>query len=206
MRERARVIDVGSRELELLRQVRSERDDPIEESLHVPRQRVDLRPVLAGVGNRLEPSDEVWAAGQALLEPDALDALNQDPQRPVGDLDHLVDDRDRADLVDVVESRGVDRRIARGHEREHPLAADDVVDQLHRTFLPDRERDRRLREDDRILEWKNREGRREVELLAGAARDVECELRHARWTVIETRPRGAGAPETGNEMRRMPRS
>ena len=66
----------------------------------------------------------------ALDELDAVQAADEDPERPVGDPDHLVDDRDRADLVDVVAAGRLDRRVRRGHEREEPVAGDDVVDQL----------------------------------------------------------------------------
>ena len=110
MRERARVVDVRRRELQLLGQVRREPDDLREQALDVARQRLDLGRVVVHVRQRLELADEVRLVGDALGEPDALQAADEDAQRPVGDLDHLVDDRDRADLVDVVPAGRLDRR------------------------------------------------------------------------------------------------
>ena len=70
-----------------------------------------------------------------LDEPDALDALHEDPQRPVGHLDHLVYDGDRADAVEVVHRR-VGLFVLDGEQREHPLARDDVVDQRTERSCP----------------------------------------------------------------------
>ena len=53
----------------------------------------------------------------SLLEVDALDSLHEDAQRPVGDLDHLVDERDRPDLVDVCPAGQLDRPVPGGDER-----------------------------------------------------------------------------------------
>ncbi len=94
----------------------------------------------------------------------AVEPLHEDPERPVGDLDHLVDERDGADLVDVVPARRVERAVARRDEHEQALAGDDVVDQPHRALLADRERRHRLREDDHLLQRENRQRNRVLEL------------------------------------------
>ena len=52
-----------------------------------------------------ELADEVRVVADPPVELDAPDALDEDPQRPVGDADQLVDDRRRADLVEVVQAR-----------------------------------------------------------------------------------------------------
>ena len=54
VRERARVVDVRRRELQLLGQVRREPDDAREQALHVARQRLDLGRVDELVRHRLE--------------------------------------------------------------------------------------------------------------------------------------------------------
>ena len=74
----------------------------------------------------------------------------------------------------------LDLGVARGHQHEHPLAADHVVDQRNRALLPDREGDRRFGEDDGVLEGEDRKGRREVELLAVQAGEVETHVGHTR--------------------------
>ena len=177
-RKRARVVDVRRRELELGRQIRREADDLREQALDVPGQRLDLRRVVVRVGQRRELPDEVGLAVDRLDELDPVEAADEDPKRPVGDLDHLVDDRDRSDLVDVVEAGRVDRGVARGDECEEAVAGDDVVDQADRALLPDRERHHRLREDDRVLQRQDRQRRRQLDLRLGVVRDLEAEVRH----------------------------
>jgi hypothetical protein len=162
--EGARVVDVRGGELQLLREVRREADDAGEQPLHVPRQRLELRCLLEHVGQRAELAEEVRVDVEPVLDPPALEALHEDAQRPVGHLDHLVDDRDGADVVDVVEARRVERAVAGGDEGEHAVAGDDVVDQPHRALLADRERRHRLREDDGVLQRQHRQHRRQLEL------------------------------------------
>ena len=99
------------------------------------------------------------------VEMQALDALHEDPQRPVGHADHLVDDRRRADVVEIVEAGRLRLLVLDGDERQQPLAGDDVVDQLDRALLSDRERRHRLREDDRLLQRQHRQDRRQLRCL-----------------------------------------
>ena len=138
--QRARVVDVRGSQLKLLGQVRREPDDAREEALHVARQRLDLRSLEQHVRQRVELSEQVGVGVEAVQELHALEALDEDPQTPVGDLDHLVHEGDRADLVDVAPGGHLDRPVARGHEREQPVAGHDVVDQSHGPFLADRKR------------------------------------------------------------------
>ena len=87
MAERARVVDVRGGELQLLRQVRREPDDPREEALDVARQRLDLGRLLEHVGQRVELADEVRLRRRAaLLELDALEALTRMRSVPSGTL------------------------------------------------------------------------------------------------------------------------
>ena len=97
---------------------------------------------------------------------------------PSGISQHLVDDRDRSDAVDVVEARRLDRGVLGGHEREHPVAGDDVVDQVDRALLADRERHDRLREDHGVLQRQHRQRRRQLDLDAQVVRDLELDIRH----------------------------
>ncbi len=178
VRKRARVVDVRRRELQLLRQVRREPDDAREEPLHVARQRLHLGCLGQHVGQRVELAEQVRVDVEAVRQPDAVEALDEDAQRAVGHLDHLVDESDGADLVQVVPARRVDRRIPCGHEREQPVARDDVVDQSDRALLPDRERRHRLREDDGVLERQHRECGRVLEGLVDELRRLERDVAH----------------------------
>ena len=129
-----------------------------------------VRASTSGVSGQLvrqldELAHEVRVVLHLPVELDALHALDENPQRPVGNLDHLVDHRGGADLVEVVPARLLRLRVLDRDEREHAVTRDDVFDQLDRALLADRERRHRLGKDDRVLQRKNRQGRRERELL-----------------------------------------
>src|SRR5581483_9858159 len=186
--ERARIVDVRRGDLQLLRQVRDEADDPGEETLDVARERLDLLRLVHDVGLLDELADEIRLVEHLPLQADATDPLHEDAQRPVGDADHLVHDRRRPDVVEVVPGRCLDV-VAHGHEREQPVASDHVVDEPDRALLPDRERRHRLREDDRLLQRQHRQGRRQllpellrVRLLLGADDDLILGLAHSLTT------------------------
>ena len=127
--------------------------------LDVPGQRLNVRRIGDRVLEILELGDEVRLVGDPLSEPDALETLHEDPQRPVGHLDHLVHERCGADLVEVVPPGLLGLGVLDGHERQHPLACDDVVDQLDRALLADGERRHRLGEDHGLLQREHREAR-----------------------------------------------
>ena len=117
-------------------------------------------------GNSSTSATRYGSSWLRLDEPDPVQPLDEDPQRPVGHLDHLVDDRGGADVVEILEARHLGLRVPDRDERQHALAGDDVVDQLDRALLPDRERDHRLREDDRFLQRQHRELRADRSGLA----------------------------------------
>ena len=155
--ERCRVVDVRGRELQLFGQVRRHPDDVGELLLHRARERFHLGRFRDDLRQVLQLGDEIGLVLDLLDEPDPLDALDEDPQRPVGHLDHLVDDRDGADAVEVIPARRVGLLVLDREKREHPLAGDDVVDQLDRALLADGERRHRLGEDDGLLQRQDRE-------------------------------------------------
>ena len=187
--ERARVVDVRGGELQLLGQIRRETDDARELALHVADERFDLGPLDQHVGYGLELGDEVRVDGDAFCDPHAMQAADEDALRPVGDLDHLVDDRDRPDLVDVVPVGRLDRGVLGGDQGEQAVAGDDVVDQAHRALLPDRKRGHRLREDDHLLERQHRQDGRQLDLVGlRLVGQLEGDVAHERCTSIVIRP------------------
>ncbi len=179
VRERTRIVDVRRGELQLLRQIRSEPDDAREETLDVPGERLELRCLDDDVRERAELAEQVRVGVDAVVEADALEPLHEDPECPVGNLDHLVDEGDRADVVDVVPARRFDGFVARRDQREQAVACDDVVDQPDRALLPDRERRHRLREDDRLLEREHGQCGRQLGCLIRGLGCVEPEVAHA---------------------------
>ena len=91
--ERRGVLDVRDRELQLLRQVRDLLDDLAEGALDVAGERLQLRPLLDDVGHLLDASATRYGSvATKLAEADPLGALDEDPDRAVGDLQHPRDD------------------------------------------------------------------------------------------------------------------
>ena len=212
VRERARVVDVRRGELQLLGQVRREPDDAREQPLDVARQRLDLGRLGQHVGQRRRTRRARYGSTSRCAARAGRGARPWTRMRsvPSGTLIILWTSATRADLVDVVPAGRLDRRVARGHEREQPVAGDDVVDQPHRALLPDRERRHRLREDDRLLERQHRQRRRQLDAPSSrraSRRARTVTSRHARHTSIVTRPRSAApASATGSVDRQHRRA
>ena len=61
----------------------------MEELCHAPHQRLDLHGPLDLVGQRLHPRPDIGLGPGKLGDGDALDPLDEDPQRTVGHFDHL---------------------------------------------------------------------------------------------------------------------
>src|SRR6185312_9925481 len=88
-----------------------------------------------------------------------------------------------------------------GDEREQAVARDDVLDELDRALLTDRKRRYGLREDDRVLQGQDRQGRREDDLfLALLGERVRQRLAHRDVTTIAMRSAGAGLGAMGSLM------
>ena len=207
VRERTRVVDVRGRDLELLREVRDGRDDPPEQVLDVARQRLELLGLLDLVRHLRELADQVRVVVGPPLELDPPQPLDQDPQRSVGYADQLVDDRGGADVVEIVPAGRLGLLVLDRDQRQHPVAGDDVVDQLDRALLPDRERRHRLREDDRVLQRQDRQGRRDLDVLLVDG-DVGGEIAQVallRPSTIVTLPAG-GFGASGSTTVSRPRS
>ena len=110
VRERGRVVEVGDRHLQLLRQVRRLVDDAREHLLDVAHQRRQLVALLDDVRRLGDARDDVGLLGRELLDVHALAALHEDPQRPVGHLEHARDGADHADPVELARRRATPPR------------------------------------------------------------------------------------------------
>ena len=157
VRQRRGIVEVGDRELQLLRQVRDVLDDARERLLHVAHERRELRPLVHDVRLGDDARDEVGLLGLELLDPHARAGLDEDAQRAVGHLHHPRDRADHADAIQLVRSRRVGLRGAAGDHDEHPVAAQHVVDQPDRALLPHRQRGQGVRERDRVAERQHRQ-------------------------------------------------
>ena len=211
--ERRRVVDVGDRHLQLLRQVGDLLDDLREGALDVAGQRLQLGAGLDHVGQLGDPRHQVGLLADVGVEPDPLGPLDEDAQRAVGDLDHAGDDADHADLVEVVGAGLLVLGIARGDHDQHPVAAEDVVDELDRALLPDRQRRQRLREGDGVAQRQHRQ--RLGQRLVGADRVLGVERRvddfEDRMALHHLRPIGtrrvvSPGSRSGSSIRSTPSS
>ncbi len=202
--ERARIVDVRGGDLQFLRQVRDEADDPREQRLDVAGERLDLARLLEDVGQLGELADEVRVRLHLPVEMDPACARDEDAQSPVGDAHHLVHDGRRTDLVQVVPAGRICVGIPHGHECDRAVAGHGVLDELDQPFLPDRERRHRVGEDDRVFQGQNGQRRREGEdvLLRFGQRFAH---RPVVLTSIVTLARGVGFGAIGSVTCRIPR-
>ena len=168
--QRARVLDVGDGDLQLLGQVRHGLDDLRERLLHAAHERGQLERLLDDVGQLGDLGDEVRDLALPAVDPHALGALHEQPQRPVGDLQHPRDDADDADLVEVRRARLLEVGLAAGDHDEHAIAGEHVVDELHRPLLADRQRRQRVGERHGLAQRQDRQRRRQL------ARDADLDL------------------------------
>ena len=147
VRERGRVLEVGDRHLQLLGEVRDLLDDVRERLLDVAHQRGQLRALLDLVGQLGDARDEVGLLADPLVDAHALAALDEDPQRAVGHLEHARDDAGDADACSSSSGPGVSRSGSlRADHHEHAVAGQHVVDELDRALLADRQRRQRVRD------------------------------------------------------------
>ena len=127
-----------------------------ERALDVAGQRLELWRGLHHVRERLDPRHQVGLLGHVVADAHPLRRLDEDPHRPVGNLEHAGDDADDADLIERVRAGLVELRVAGGDHDQGALAAEHVVDQPHRALLPDRQRGQRVGVGDRILQRQHR--------------------------------------------------
>ena len=207
MAEGARVGDIRRCKLQLLRQVRREANDLRELTLDISCECLDLGRVQIDVGERRKGGCEVRIAPEGFRQAHALEPANKNPQRAIRHFDHLVDDRHRADVVDVREAGLVDCGIPRRNKGDESVTCDNIVDQCDRAILPNRERCHRLREHDGVFQRKHGQRAREHnELVATGLAQVKRDARHAAPTAIEMRPAAGTCSATGSETVMTPRS
>ena len=118
-----------------------------------------------------------------------------------------MDHRGRADVVEIVPAGLLGLGVLDRDESEHPVARDDVFDQLDRALLADGERRHGLREDHRVLQRQDGQGCGERQFLGRLLDErVGERFAHEEVTTIEMRSAGAGFGAIGSLMVRNPRS
>ena len=97
-----------------------------------------------------------------LQQAEALHALHDQAQRPVGELEHLVDVGERADPVEVALDRIVDGGVALGDDADDLALAHRVVHEGHRALPRHGQRQDGVGEQDRVAQRQDGELRRDL--------------------------------------------
>ena len=84
-----------------------------------------------GLGEQLDPGFDERSIARHLHDAEALDPLDHQPERAVGELEHLVNVGQGADPVQVAVDGLVDGGVALGHDADHGAVLDRIVDQGH---------------------------------------------------------------------------
>ena len=169
-------------------------DQSAEEVDQGPAERVHLRMLGRILGGlllgHLEARDQVRLGPDPVDDPDALQALDHETQGTVGRPRELMDHAHRPDAIEIVGTGLVHLGIALGHQGQEPVAPHDVVDELERPRLADRERDGGQGEHHLVPERQDGErvGDRQVVGIAGPFHHQSASVRF------------------GSEMRSNPRS
>ena len=103
-------------------------------------------------GRSLHVGHEIRLLGREAVDGDALDPLDDDAQGAVRRLDHLLDAGQHSDVVDVTGHGVLDVGGLGGHQPHLLVSAQDLVDELHRTWLAHSQGHQGIGEDHRVFE------------------------------------------------------
>ncbi len=217
--QRAGVVDVGDRDLQLLGQVRDRSTIRVNVCLHVARQRREL-----GRSRRRRPAARRRGRrGTAARAPSRVTRTRWAPwtsiaQRAVGHPDHARDGADDADARRGPSGAGCSSRALREATMTSMRSPpSDVVDEPDRALLPDGERRQRVGERDGLAQRQHRQHRREPAAWRPRGRPARpppgagprsrarpaVAVARAR-TVDRHRPRRGSGRTSGSSTRRIP--
>jgi hypothetical protein len=160
------ILDVRGQGLQLVGERGGELHHALEEALRALGEGLHLDLVLGtdDVVQQLDVGADVRTILVDLLETEALHALHHEAQRPVGELEHLVDVRERADPEEIALDRIVDRGVALRDHADHLPLAHRLVHERDRRLPCHRERKDGVREQDRVAEGQYGQLRRHTRL------------------------------------------
>ena len=151
--------DVDGERLQVVGQQRRQRDDLLEVRLDVARERVDLQPIRVGRvfdGGR-DTGPQVGMRRHQLVEREPREALDDQAQAAVGQLEHLVDVRRGADGIQIGLERLFDRGVALREHGDQLAVRDRVVDQADRALARHGQRHERIRKEHRVAQREDRQ-------------------------------------------------
>ena len=157
--ETAGLADVRRQRLQIVGQQRRQRHDLLEIRLDVTQQRVDLQTIVVTerLDGRRDPRAQIGLRFLDLVQPKPFEALHDQPQAAVRQLEHLVNQTGGSDLVQVGLLRLLDGRIPLREDADQFALRDGFVDQTNRAFARHRERHEGIRKQDGVAEGQDRQ-------------------------------------------------
>ena len=158
-----------------------ELDHALEEGERALGERLHLD-LLVGRHRLLDQLDarlQVGAVLAHLEDAEALQPLHHEAQRAVREAEHLVDVGERADRVEVALERLVDRRVALGEDADHLALLHGLVDERDGALARHRERQHRLREQQRVAQRQDADLGRRAPVQVDLVNAVRLEVRLA---------------------------
>ncbi len=173
--EPAGIGDVGRQRLQVVRHQRRQRHNLLEVGLDVPLQRVDLEVVFVLQDLRCfgRLAAQVRTRRRDLVEAHARQALHDDSQAAVRQLEHLVNLAGGTDFVQVALPRFVFARFALREDGNGLSAGDRFVNQLDGAFTRHGERHEGLRKQHRVAQRQHRHFRRHAKHGGIRSRGIE---------------------------------
>ncbi len=155
----AAIVDARHRREDLRRDLLVELDVLVELREQRTAHRLDLVGAARIARQRNRLGDEVFAAVGDARDARTLRALDQHLHGAVGQLQHLQDGRDAADLVEVGRTRVVLRRLLLGDEQDVLAGVHRHVERLDRLGTSDEQRDDHVRKHDDVAQRQQRQRR-----------------------------------------------
>ena len=217
VRQARRVGGVEQRHAQLVGGDRHQGEHLLDLGEQVLGERLQLDRRLRHLGQHFHVGHEVRIGLHRARHADALQAVDQDPDRAVGELEQPADHRRGPHPVQVLVLWVLDRRVLLGHQTDDAMAHHHLVDELQRVGPPDRQRHRHGGEDYGVLEGQDRQRRGDGRSLAvvaaargadrGRGHFVQVDLRVAVLLGHQRPSTGTSRPPAGprcSVMRRKP--
>ena len=162
----ARFRDVPGQRLQLVGEQGGKGHDLLEVVLDVPLQRVDLEAIVVGhdLLRGAHGRTQEGLRSRDSVQIDAGQPLHDEPQAAIRQLEHLVNVRDGADVVEIGLTGLFDRRFALREDPDEVLPLDGRLDEPHGSLPRNRQRHERAGKQHRVAERQDRQLRRNRQL------------------------------------------
>ena len=162
-----RIGDVGDLHLHLARRLRQIGKQLLKEPGEIALHRDEFFVFDGRVGELGVGRDHIGSDLRELLDLEYLLSGDDAAKRPVGDLEHFLDDADRADALHVVRTGLFDLAVPQNDQPDRLPFAQRLFDELDSRLLDDGERNDGVREKHRFLERQNADQIRGNDARAG---------------------------------------